>query len=134
MPPWDGSAPGSNARQDHARPGSKPRAVANIARSLSALSARWPDLGRSSEIRPEPGHLLRAVSKESPVTQEDLQKKLGLDWMQLRGVHNGLARICEGLGIEKPVRTSGYNAENRTYEMSIDVATTIRKIPPKRKP
>lgn len=77
---------------------------------------------------------LRAVSKDSPVTQEDLQNKLGLDWMKLRGVHNGLARICDGLGIEKPVRTSGYNAENRTYEMSIDVATTIRKIPRRRKP
>ncbi len=77
---------------------------------------------------------LRAVAKDAPIQQDDLQKRLGLDWKQLRGVHNGLARICDGLGIEKPVRTSGYNAQNRTYEMSTDVATTIQKIPRKRTP
>lgn len=84
-------------------------------------------------LRPPHRRFLRAVAKDAPIPQEDLQKRLGLDWKELRGVHNGLARICERLGIEKPLRTSGYKTENRIYEMSADAAATIQKIPRKRK-
>jgi hypothetical protein len=116
-------------------------AILALARSLKHHPVSHTSTPQRNDVKQLWRHLrsshrrfLRAVSKDSPVTQADLQKKLDLDWKQLRGVHNGLARICDGLGIEKPVRTSGYNAENRTYEMSTDVATTIRKIPRKRKP
>ena len=45
-----------------------------------------------------------------------------------RGVHNGLARICERLGLEKPVRAVGYNATNRRYLMDPDVAATVKNM------
>jgi hypothetical protein len=51
-----------------------------------------------------------------------------VDWTGLRGLRNGLARICECLGFEKPVRVVGYNSENRRYLMDPDVATTIRNL------
>jgi hypothetical protein len=57
-----------------------------------------------------------------------LESALGLDWQGLRGVHNGLARICDGLGFEKPLRAIGYKAENRSYVMDPDVAGTIKSL------
>ena len=59
-------------------------------------------------------------------SQTVLEGVLGVDWQSLRGVHNGLARICERLEIEKPVRATGYNSTNRTYHMDSDVAHTVR--------
>ncbi|HYH98163.1 hypothetical protein [Hyalangium sp.] len=73
--------------------------------------------------------LLRAVAKRpGGASQADLETDLGLQWQELRGVHNGLARICERLGVEKPVRTTGYNATNRTYLMDPDIAHTVRNL------
>jgi hypothetical protein len=54
------------------------------------------------------------------------EKRLNLTWQQLRGVHNGLARICDTAGAEKPIRTAGYNAENRQYHLTPSDANTIR--------
>lgn len=60
--------------------------------------------------------------------QADVIKKLKVEPDDLRGVHNGLARICDGRGIDKPVSSSGYNAENRVYYMLPDVAATVLKL------
>jgi hypothetical protein len=60
------------------------------------------------------------------ISQSELEQNLNLDWQGLRGVHNGLARICERVGCEKPVRVVGYNAQNRRYHMDPDVRATIQ--------
>ena len=62
------------------------------------------------------------------VSQTDLESILGLDWRGLRGVHNGLARISEGSGMDKPVRVVGYNSTNRRYLMDPDVAATVGRL------
>ena len=81
------------------------------------------------EISSKHKALLEAVAtRPGGASQADLEKALGLQWKDLRGVHNGLARICERLGVEKPVRTTGYNATNRTYLMDPDVAHTVRNL------
>jgi len=77
------------------------------------------------------GHkaLLKEVSRcPSGIQQAELEKRLNLDWQGLRGVHNGLARICDRLGVEKPVRVLGYNAKNRRYLVDPDVSGTIKKL------
>lgn len=77
------------------------------------------------------GHqqLLREIAKHpSGIAQSELENLLGVDWQGLRGVHNGLARICERLGLEKPVRVVGYNAKNRRYLMDPDAATTVQRL------
>src|SRR5688572_22146333 len=68
---------------------------------------------------------LLAIAKDPGISQAEIQEKLQLDMAGLRGVHNGLARICKSNGFEKPVRTSGYNASNKTYSMDDDVRATI---------
>ena len=79
-----------------------------------------------SSLRSDHRRLLTEVAKRpGGVAQDELQKLLNVDWTKLRGIHNGLARICERLEIEKPVRTMGYNADNRRYDMPADVATTV---------
>jgi hypothetical protein len=83
----------------------------------------WRELGDGHQ------QLLRQIAKHpSGVAQSDLEKLLGVDWQGLRGVHNGLARICERLGLEKPVRVLGYNAKNRRYVIDPDVATTVQRL------
>lgn len=80
----------------------------------------WLELGK--------GHreLLYQIARHPLGTsQDELQKALAVDWQGLRGVHNGLARICERLGCEKPIRVVGYNSDNRRYLMDPDVATTV---------
>jgi hypothetical protein len=83
----------------------------------------WQELGGGHR------HLLREIAKRpAGVAQSDLMKLLGVDWQGLRGVHNGLARICERLGLEKPVRVVGYNARNRRYLMDPDAAATVKSL------
>ncbi len=82
-----------------------------------------------SELRPDHQKLLVEIAKRpGGITQSELEKELHVGWTKLRGIHNGLARICERLEIEKPVRTMGYNSENRRYEMPPDVAGTVGKL------
>ena len=83
----------------------------------------WRELGANHR------RLLHEVAKRpGGIPQSDLESALDTDWQGLRGVHNGLARICDGLGFEKPLRTIGYNAENRSYVMDPDVAGTIKSL------
>ena|SRR5690349_7155253 len=104
------------------------RAHAFSARNGTKLPERndvkqlWSELGRDHRA------LLVSIAKRpGGVTQNELEKELSVDWTKLRGIHNGLARICERLEIEKPVRTMGYNSDNRRYDMAPDVAGTILK-------
>lgn len=69
--------------------------------------------------------LKKIASHPGGVSQRELITAIGLNSVQLRGVHNGLARICEGADIEKPIRVAGYNATNRSYSMDQDVRVTI---------
>jgi hypothetical protein len=83
----------------------------------------WRDLNANHR------ELLTEIAKRpTGISQSDLQTALGTDWQGIRGVHNGLARICEGLGFEKPVRVVGYNSTNRRYLMDPDVAATVQKL------
>ncbi|RYZ16392.1 MAG: hypothetical protein EOO70_04555 [Myxococcaceae bacterium] len=83
----------------------------------------WREIGAKHKA------LLEAVAtRPGGASQADLKTALTIEWQELRGVHNGLARICERLGVEKPVRTTGYNATNRTYLMDPDAALTVRNL------
>ena len=83
----------------------------------------WRGLGEGHQ------QLLREIARRpGGISQSDLESLLGVDWKGLRGVHNGLARICEGFGLDKPVRAVGYNSNNRRYLMDPDVAATVQKL------
>jgi hypothetical protein len=89
----------------------------------SDIKQLWPILRRDHR------RLLTEIARRpGGVAQGELEKLLGVGWEKLRGIHNGLARICERVEVDKPVRTIGYNAENRRYDMPADVAATILKI------
>jgi len=79
-------------------------------------------------LTPRHRQLLYEIAKRPGISQSELETALGLDWKGLRGVHNGLARICEGLGYEKPIRVSGYKSSNRSYSMDPDVRQSITKL------
>jgi hypothetical protein len=62
------------------------------------------------------------------INQQDVERRLGLDFNGLKGVHNGLARICKGRGMDNLVETLGYHRNNRRYVMRGDVAKTVVKL------
>lgn len=73
--------------------------------------------------------LLKEVARHpNGLSQGELEVLLGTDWSGLRGVHNGLARIAENAGDEKPIRVVGYRSDNRRYLMDPDVALTINTL------
>jgi hypothetical protein len=71
--------------------------------------------------------LLHTIAKHPlhKMTQTELQDALGLDSLGLRVIHQSMARICESRGFDRPIRSTGYSAENRSYVMDDDVAATI---------
>ena len=60
------------------------------------------------------------------MTQVELQHALNVDSLGLRVIHGSLARICQARGFERPVRSTGYSSENRSYVMDDDVAASVR--------
>jgi hypothetical protein len=108
------------------------KAILTIARAYASQPGAVPLPERNDvkqlwrELRPAHKKFLREIAKQpGGVAQADLAQVLGVSWTGLRGVHNGLARICEGVGIDKPVRVVGYNAGNRRYLMDPDAAKTV---------
>lgn len=124
-------------RQTYTIPNSHPfvEVILLIARSATAgasdvstperndVKRLWPNLRAAQR-----GFLGLAAQHPSGIAQADVLKKLKLDANDLRGLHNGLARICDGLGVEKPVSSTGYNAANRVYHMLPDVAKTVLRL------
>lgn len=90
--------------------------------SRNDVKQLWRELGKNHQ------QLLTQVAKRPGIPQADLEGALGLDWLGLRGVRNGLSRICERVGVEHPVRAMGYNNANRRYTMDSDVAATIKRL------
>ena len=98
-------------------------------RSADELPARNDVKQLWRNLSPAHRELLHEIAtRPNGIPQADLEAALGLDWKGLRGVHNGLARICDGLGVQKPVRALGYNAGNRRYLMDPDVAATVKAL------
>jgi hypothetical protein len=87
------------------------------------ITTLWPDLGE--------GHrrlLAEIARRPGGIAQSELECILGITWQQLRGVHNGLSRICERLGLDKPIRTLGYNSKNRRYLTSPEIGSAVRQL------
>jgi hypothetical protein len=73
--------------------------------------------------------MLYEISKRpvAGINQKELQDLLKIEWEKMRGLSNGIARICARLEIEKPFRTEGYNEFTRVYRMDKDTAATVQK-------
>ena len=113
------------------------------AKAIIALARSYPGASETADAVPQRNdikqlwrelndshqRLLREIAyRPNGVSQPDLEALLGIDWQGLRGVHNGLARICARQGCEKPVRVVGYNLKNRRYVMDPDIAATVQNL------
>jgi len=84
----------------------------------------WPNLQDAHK------KFLYIIARKSPnrISQPILEDKLEVDSNDLRGIHNGLARICKNHEVENPVRSIGYNRSNRQYYVDASAAKTIRSL------
>lgn len=114
---------------------------AKIIREVMALMAPDDDGARSlperndvkrlwPELNPKAQKFVGLIAKHARegIEQEDVEKRLGLDSNGLKGIHNGLARICKGRGVDNLIETLGYRRDNRRYVMRADVAKTVLKL------
>ncbi len=89
--------------------------------------------------RNEHREVLVAIATAGEITQADLEKKLDLSGVGLRGRHGGLAKIAKRLGVEYPIRSAGTHRDARRFSLASDVAKQVLKLDsktpsPKRKP
>ncbi len=110
------------------------KAILALVRAYQSGGASTTDVPTRNDIRSiwrnlddRHKNLLRHIarSKSGRVTQIQLQKSLDLDSPGLRGVLNGLTRICIRL---QEVKALGYNATNRQYYLDADVAATVNSL------
>lgn len=80
------------------------------------------------EINDSHKAVLAEIAKFGTRRQSQLTTALRIDSQGLRGVRNGLTRICNRIGAENPIRVIGYNASNRQYSLDADVAATIQAL------
>jgi hypothetical protein len=82
-----------------------------------------------AELDSQHKQFLFLLSKsEDGVPQRYVEKKMNIDWQQLRGALNGITRICTRLGYTTPVHKVGTNAKSRYYFLDKSVASEIRKL------
>ena len=80
------------------------------------------------EINDSHKAVLAEIARFGSRRQSQLVAALRIDSQGLRGVLNGLTRICNRIDAENPIRVIGYNASNRQYFIDADVAATIQTL------
>jgi hypothetical protein len=97
----------------------------------------FPTLWR--ECSDQHREVLVAIAEAGEIAQQDLEVRLGLSGVELRGRHGGLAKIAKRLGVEYPIRSAGTHRDARRFSLAADVAKQVLKLDgktpkPKRKP
>lgn len=116
-----------------------PRAVSIRALLFEQPRAADPIATLWNECTNEHREVLAAIASVGELSQTDLEEKLGLTGIDLRGRHGGLAKIAKRLGVEYPIRSTGTHREARRFSLTTEVARRVLKLDsksakPKRKP
>lgn len=105
-----------------------PRAVRIRAILFEQPGATDPVVALWNECSNEHREVLAAIASASEITQDDLEKKLGLKGVELRGRHGGLARIAKRIGVEYPIRSAGTHRNARRFSLPPDVAREVLRL------
>lgn len=81
-----------------------------------------------SECSNEHREVLVAIANAGEITQTDLEKRLGLSGVELRGRHGGLAKIAKRLGVEYPIRSVGTHRDARRFSLAPDATKQVLKL------
>lgn len=68
------------------------------------------------------------------ISQADLERKLGLTGVELRGLNGGLSKIAKRLGVDYPIRSVGAHRHTRRFSLHSDIAKQILKLSRKKQP
>lgn len=68
------------------------------------------------------------VKHPEGVSQTLVMKTLKLNWQELRGVLNGITRICNRLGYSTPIQSHGHSAAARKYWLDSSVCKQLKTI------
>lgn len=102
-----------------------PRRTASVSESVAAL---W------KAARPYRAALLvLAKAPKEGLPHRALMQRLAMRPMKFRGLQTGIARICQGLAIDNPIKRAGYAQANRVYYMEPAVARAIKSLTKGRK-
>lgn len=110
-----------------------PRAV-RIRALLFTQAAQDPIASLWSQARTHHQKILVALATAGETSQEDLEKAVGVNAVQLRGLHGGLAKIAKRLGVDYPIRSVGAHRPTRRFSLPADVAKQVLKLSRNKKP
>lgn len=105
-----------------------PRAARIRALLFEQPGAAEPIATLWAECSNEHREVLVAIASAGEITQVDLEKKLGLNGVELRGRHGGLAKIAKRLGVEYPIRSVGTHRDGRRFSVEPDISKQVLKL------
>lgn len=105
-----------------------PRAAQVRAILYQQPGAAEPVASLWAECTNEHREVLVAIATAGEITQADLEKKLALTGVELRGRHGGLAKISKRLGVEYPIRSAGTHRNARRFSLTPDTAKQVLKL------
>jgi hypothetical protein len=116
-----------------------PRAARIRALLFEQPGATEPIATLWAECTNEHREVLVAIANAGEITQVDLETKMRLSGVELRGRHGGLAKIAKRIGVEYPIRSVGTHRDGRRFSLTPEIAKQVLKLDskthkPKRKP
>ena len=72
--------------------------------------------------------VLVALANGGEVVQPDLERKLGLNGVELRGRHSGIAKIAKRVGVDYPIHAVGTYRAARRFSLATDVSKQVLKL------
>src|SRR4051812_22350685 len=61
--------------------------------------------------------VLVAIARYGEVSQDGLERELGVNGVGLRGRHGGLAKIAKRVGVEYPIRSTSGRRKSRRFSL-----------------
>jgi hypothetical protein len=110
-----------------------PRAI-RIRAVLFTQAAEDPIGALWNEARTEHRQILVALADSGELLQTELEKRLRVSAVALRGLLGGLAKIAKRLGVDYPIRSVGAYRPSRRFSLPSDVARQALKLSRKNRP
>src|SRR5687767_10314588 len=96
-------------------PDADPRAVRIRAILFQQPAAQEPLPTLWTACSSQQRQVLAALAEAGELLQQELERRLGVNGIELRGRHSGLARIAKRLGVAYPIRSNGGRRDSRRF-------------------
>jgi hypothetical protein len=108
--------------------GRDPRAVRIRAILFEQRAASNPVRTLWEACSDEHREILVVIAERGEVPQAEIERRLDVSAVTLRGRQGGLARVAKRLGVEYPIASVGGRRDTRRFSLDADVARQILRL------